>query len=190
MTTALIAEDEPVLAAEFCDELARLWPELSICAVVHDGAAALRALEAWHPEVMFLDVQMPGKSGLEVARMAGTRAHVVFITAFDHYAVQAFDAGAVDYLLKPLQPERLAESVRRLKERLVRPPADMGQLLARLALHRPQDHLRYVTVLSGREIRFITVDEICYFRADSKYVAVVTAEDEALISKPLKDLMA
>jgi DNA-binding LytR/AlgR family response regulator len=189
---ALIAEDEPLLAAELKDELARAWPVLEVCAVVHDGHAALAAADEHRPDVLFLDVQMPGLDGLEVARILGTRAHVVFITAFDHYAVQAFDEGAVDYLLKPLDAARLARALQRLKQRIGQAPADLGGLVNRVRAQAPEDRtpLRWLTVQIGRELRLITVDEICYLRADNKYVAVVTAEGEALISTPLKELLA
>jgi DNA-binding LytR/AlgR family response regulator len=193
MTRALIAEDEPLLAAEIREELARAWPALEIIATVHDGHAALAAADEHAPEVLFLDVQMPGLDGLEVARILGARAHVVFITAFDHYAVQAFDEGAVDYLLKPLDAARLARAVLRLKQRLGQTPADLRGLVDRIREQAPaasEGPLRWITVQLGRELRLITVEDICYFRADNKYVSVVTAEGEALISTPLKDLLA
>ncbi len=189
MPTALIAEDEPLLAAELREELARLWPELAICAVAHDGHAALQAIEQHRPEVLFLDVQMPGPTGIEVARVTGARAHVVFITAFDHYAVQAFEEGAVDYLLKPLEAARLARALHRVRERLHRPPADLSNLLDQIRNGPATERLRWITVLNGREVRLITVEDICYFRADTKYVAVVTADGEALITTPLQDLV-
>jgi len=189
MTIALIAEDEPLLAAEIREELGRLWPELAICAIVHDGHAALREIDQHQPQVLFLDVQMPGLTGIEVARVTGTRAHVVFITAFDHYAVQAFEEGAVDYLLKPLDPARLARALRRVKERLTRPPADLSGLLEQLQRKPATDRLRWITVLRGRDVQLITVADICYFRADNKYVSVVTAEGESLITTPLKELV-
>jgi DNA-binding LytR/AlgR family response regulator len=188
MPTALIAEDEPLLAAELREELARLWPELAICAVVNDGHAALRAIEQHRPAVLFLDVQMPGPTGIEVARVTGARAHVVFITAFDHYAVQAFEEGAVDYLLKPLETARLARALGRVRERLARPPADLSHLLDQIQNAPATERLRWITVLNGREVRLITVEDICYFRADTKYVAVVTADGESLITTPLQEL--
>jgi DNA-binding LytR/AlgR family response regulator len=189
MTTALIAEDEPLLAAELREELARCWPELTVVATVHDGHAAIRGLALHRPDVMFLDVQMPGVDGLEVARVAGPQAHIVFITAFDHYAVAAFDAGAVDYLLKPLDADRLGRAVERVKARLDHAPSDMSALLARIVQAREGDRLRFITTLKGREIEFIAIDEICYFKAGAKYVAVVTAKNEALITMPLRELL-
>lgn len=191
--SALIAEDEPLLAAEIKDELARAWPELEILAVVHDGHAALAQAQALRPDIVFLDVRMPGLDGLEVARLLGTAAHVVFITAFDHYAVEAFDEGAVDYLLKPIEPVRLVRAIQRLKQRLGQRPADMGGLLERIrdkSLEVEGGPLRWITVQMGRELRLITVEDICYLRADHKYVSIVTDQGEALISTPLKELLA
>lgn len=187
MTRVLIAEDEPLLAGEIGEELQRLWPQAEIVATVHDGHAALQALEELKPTVCFLDVQMPGLSGLEVARLAGARAHIVFITAYEHYALQAFDEGAVGYLLKPLDTVKLARALQRVKERLAQPPADLSGLLEKL---QPVEPLRWITVQRGRELQLITVDDVLYFRADHKYVAVVTLESEALISLPLKELVA
>jgi len=189
MPTALIAEDEPLLAAELREELAKLWPELTVCDVAHDGHSALCAFERHRPDVLFLDVQMPGATGIEVARVTGARAHVVFITAFDHYAVQAFEEGAVDYLLKPLDTARLARALRRVRERLAKPPADMTHLLERIQRGPAGEPLRWITVLNGRDVQLITIDEICYFRADNKYVAVVTAEAESLITTSLAELL-
>jgi DNA-binding LytR/AlgR family response regulator len=189
---ALIAEDEPLLAAEIREELARAWPALEIAAVTHDGHATLAAAELHKPQVVFLDVQMPGLDGLEVARILAGSAHVVFITAFDRYAVQAFDEGAVDYLLKPLEPARLARAVQRLKQRLGQQPANLSGLVDRIRAQTPavaEGPLRWITVQIGRELRLITVEDICYLRADNKYVCIVTADAEALVSTPLKDLL-
>jgi DNA-binding LytR/AlgR family response regulator len=190
MTTALIAEDEPLLGEEIREELARAWPELQVLAIAADGHEALQAMERWQPQVLWLDVQLPGLTGLELARLSAGRAHVVFITAYDHYAVQAFDEGALDYLLKPLDRVRLARAVQRVKARLAHRPADLSGLLARAqASALPAEPMRWLSVPHGRDIRLITVEEICYFRADNKYVAVVTAGGESLISTPLKDLL-
>lgn len=187
MTTALIAEDEPLLAAELHEALRRVWPALQVQALVRDGHEALREMERLRPQVLFLDVQLPGLTGLELASLDRGRAHVVFITAFEQHAIRAFDEGAVDYLLKPLDRVRLVRAVQRVQARLGQPPADLSGLPRAAA--PSAEPMRWISVLQGREIRLITVDEICYFRADHKYVAVVTAEAEALISTPLKDLL-
>ncbi|MEH0166527.1 LytR/AlgR family response regulator transcription factor [Paucibacter sp. JuS9] len=188
MTRILIAEDEALLASEIREELLRQWPEAQVVAIARDGHEALRLVEQLQPEVCFLDVQMPGLSGLEVAQLIGRRAHVVFITAHERYAVQAFDEGAVGYLLKPLDPARMAKTLLRLKERLPQQPADLGGLKAQAA-PAGTEALRWITVQRGRELQLITVDDVVYFRADNKYVAVVTADTEALISVPLKELI-
>jgi DNA-binding LytR/AlgR family response regulator len=210
MTRALIAEDEPLLAQELAEELARVWPELELAATVHDGHAALQAFETLRPELLFLDVKMPGLDGLEVARLVAGRAHVVFITAFDEFAVQAFDEGAVDYLLKPLDALRLVRAVQRVKDRLraqaavreplgaaAAPTLDLAAVIAQVQRQQAEraaaagaaGPLRWISVQQGRELRLITVEDICYFRADNKYVSVVTADSESLISTPLKDLL-
>jgi len=190
MTTALIVEDEPLLAAELTEELGRLWPGLTLLESVHDGVSALRVIEARHPDVLFLDVQMPGLTGIEVARVTGARSHVVFITAFDQYAVQAFEQGAVDYLLKPIETARLAQAIGRVRARLQQPPADLSKLLEQLQRDSSSERLQWITVLQGRDIQFIAVDDVCYFRADNKCIAVMTATGESLITTPLKELVA
>ncbi|HEY9101466.1 LytR/AlgR family response regulator transcription factor, partial [Chitinimonas sp.] len=130
--TALIAEDEPLLRLQLKEALAQAWPALEIVAEAEDGDAALAALAQQRPDIAFLDIRMPGANGLEVARAASGRCHVVFLTAYDEHALAAFDAGAVDYLLKPLQAGRLAVAVARLQQRLAQPPADLRALLASL----------------------------------------------------------
>lgn len=190
MTTALIVEDEPLLAAELRDELLRLWPELTLLPAVHDGVSALREIERQRPAVLFLDIQMPGLTGIEVARIAGAKSHVVFITAYDQYAIQAFEQGAVDYLLKPIETARLAQAVGRVRARLQQPPADLRTLLEQLQRGNGTERLQWITVLQGRDIQFIAVDDVSYFRADNKYIAVVTATGESLITTPLKELVA
>ena len=190
MTTALIAEDEPLLAEELSDALARLWPELTVVARARDGIDAVRLVDEHAPDVVFLDIQMPGMTGLEVARQLGSRAHVVFVTAFDQHAIAAFEQGAVDYVLKPVSIPRLATAVMRVKERLGRAPADLSALLRELATQRGdgRTYLRWVNASVGQSIRLITVEEICYFKADSKYTMVVTPTAESLIKKPIKEL--
>ena len=187
---AVIAEDEALLRGEIRETLTSLWPELEICAEAADGFEALRALEQLAPEILFLDIQMPGLSGLEIAQHASRRAHVVFITAYDHHAVAAFEQGALDYVLKPITAARLAQTVARLKERRSAAPADLNEVVARLraALSDAQGYLQWISILHGGELRLITVNEICYFRASDKYVAVVTMDSEYLISTPIKSL--
>jgi DNA-binding LytR/AlgR family response regulator len=189
--TALIAEDESVLRQELREALAATWPELAIVGEAADGLAALRGLGELSPDVLFLDIEMPGVSGLEVAHQASGRCHVVFVTAYDQYAVSAFDEGAVDYLLKPLSPSRLARAVARLRERLAGPPARLDALLASLASRpaKQNSYLRWINASQGNRVRLITVAEICYFQADSKYTRVVTVDGEALIRKAIKDLV-
>jgi DNA-binding LytR/AlgR family response regulator len=187
---AIIAEDEPALADELCERLRRLWPELTICAVARDGIEALQHVEAHDADVLFLDIQMPGASGLEVARIGASRCHVVFVTAFDQYAVEAFEQGAVDYVMKPISDARLFATVKRVRERLHEAPANAAPLLEHLANREasPQ-YLRWINASLGAEIRIVTAEEVCYFRAEDKYTIVVTEKDEALVRRPLKDLV-
>jgi DNA-binding LytR/AlgR family response regulator len=187
---AVIAEDEPVLRTELRDTLARIWPELVVCAEAEDGFEALRALAEHSPDILFLDIQMPGMSGLEVARQASGKCHVVFVTAYDQYAVAAFEQGAVDYVMKPFAAARLATAVARLKDKVARTPADLDGLLRSLAdAARGKEYLRWITASQGNDLRLITVEEICYFEADNKYTLVVTAQQESLIRRPIKELI-
>src|SRR5499425_1239075 len=130
---AIIAEDEEVLRRRLCEHLSKLWPELEIVAEAEDGVAALGALEAENPDILFLDIQMPGLSGLEVAHQASGHCHVVFVTAYDKYAISAFEEGAVDYVMKPFSLARLATTIARLKQRMGSAPAKLEGLLEKLA---------------------------------------------------------
>lgn len=190
--SAVIAEDEPVLRAELREMLAALWPELQVAAVTEDGVQALRALQTHQPQVLFLDIEMPGLTGLEVAAQASRVSHVVFVTAYDKYAVGAFEQGAIDYVLKPFSMARLATTVARLKVRVSSPPADLDGLLASLRqealLRKP--HLRWVKASQGQQTRLITVDEVLFFQADNKYTVVMTAAGEALIRSTISELAA
>ena len=184
---AIIAEDEPLLREELAELLTALWPELDIVAQTGDGIATLQALDRHAPDVLFLDINMPGASGLDVARHASGRSHIVFVTAYDQYTLAAFEQGAADYLLKPLQAARLATTVGRLKERIGRPAPALEGLLRELGGSQ-RGFLRWINASQGQTVRVITVDDVCYFQADSKYTRVVTAEGEALIRKPIKEL--
>ena len=188
--TALLAEDEPLLAAELGEALGQLWPELRIEAVAADGVAALREFERLAPDVAFLDIQMPKVSGLEVASQIGRRAHVVFVTAYDEHAVRAFEAGAVDYVLKPIQMARLATTIHRVKERLGSPPANLDKELRRIgeAVPTPRRHLQWINASRGNGVRMIMVDDICYFKADHKYTLVVEEAGESVIRKTIREL--
>jgi DNA-binding LytR/AlgR family response regulator len=187
---AVIAEDEPVLMAQLRDTLAKLWPELEIAGAAEDGFAALRLLEEHRPDILFLDIQMPGLSGLEVAAQASGRCHVVFVTAHDEHAISAFEQGAVDYVMKPFSAARLATTIARLKDRRATPPASLeGILPALLAAGARKPYLRWITASQGNDLRVITTDEICYLKADSRYTIVVTAQQESLIRRPIKDLV-
>ena len=188
---AVIAEDEANLREELRETLASMWPELEICAEAKDGREALRALQAHKPDMIFLDIQMPGATGLEVARQASGRCHVVFVTAYDNYAVSAFEQGAVDYVTKPLSAPRIAQSVRRLRERLSSSPPRIEELLEKIAGRldgKKREYLRWIAASQGGETRLVTMDEIVYFRSDNKYTLVATADKEALIRISIKEL--
>jgi DNA-binding LytR/AlgR family response regulator len=202
--TALVADDEPLLREALVRLLASAWPELEIVAQARNGREAIERFEAHRPDVCFLDVQMPGKTGVEAAQHIGRRAHLVFVTAFDQYAVQAFAQGALDYLVKPVEPGRLAETVVRLQERLraSTPALDPGALLQQLAklLNPAVDSasapggLRWLRASVGPTVRLIAVQDVDYLRADEKYTQVAWRDEggvarEAVIRTALKDLI-
>ena len=198
MPTALIADDEDLPRAELRRMLAAAWPELVVVAECEHGPAAVEAIDEFAPEIAFLDIRMPGLSGLDVARAASGRCHVVFTTAYDSHAIAAFDAGAVDYLLKPIAADRLAQTVARLRERLqaaAGAPA-LDSLVDRLAAQLQQRQagtsgrapLRWVSASVGDTIKMFGIDEILFFQSDEKYTRVVTARDEAHVRKPLKEI--
>ena len=191
---ALVAEDEAPQRASLCAQLAELWPELDAIVPCADGLAALDALAERRPAVAFLDIRMPGVSGLDVARAAiGQGTLVVFTTAYDAHAIAAFDAGAIDYVLKPIRIERLAQSLVRVRERIAsrrRPDLDatLDDLAAR-AKPAGDNAIRWISAAVGDQVRLIALDEVAYFQAEDKYVRVVTAGDGALIRLPLKELL-
>lgn len=188
MPTALLAEDEPRLLAELRQALADLWPELHIVAETTDGAATLAALQRHAPDIAFLDINMPKASGLEVARVRPPGTAIVFLTAYAEHAVDAFNVGAADYLLKPLDRGRLLDTIARLQQRLQQvqaaAPAAPGAAPA-----PPPGYLSWIQASVGALLRVITVDEVIYFQSDAKYTRVVTAQIEALIRLPVKELV-
>ena len=192
---ALIADDEAHLAEHLRARLAQLWPDLEVLTLANNGVEALRAINDEEPEIAFLDIRMPGLTGLELAKRIDARTHVVFVTAFDQYAVEAFDREAVDYVLKPVTDERLGKCVERLQRKLAsaeRPPA-LDDMLARLARALPGaggGRLRWVRALKGDLVQQIAVDDVLYFQASDKYTCVVTREGESLIRMPLAELAA
>ena len=198
--TALIADDEPLLRKALTRLLAQAWPELDVVVQARNGREAVEQFEALLPDICFLDVQMPGLSGVEAARHIGRRAHIVFVTAFDQYAVQAFEHGALDYLVKPVEPARLADTVARLRERLLtaQPVLDAEALIEQLAARLRKDNvpaaLQWIRASVGSTVRMIAVDDIDFLRSDEKYTRIAWRDEgkpaEALIRTPLKELAA
>jgi DNA-binding LytR/AlgR family response regulator len=199
MTKCVIAEDETLLRDALVQLLGEVWPELEIVAACDDGGSALEAIALHQPEVAFLDIRMPGLTGLEVAAAlpeASPKTEAVFVTAYDQYAIDAFDKGAVDYLLKPVARARLAATVQRVKARLAgggHDAAALAELLARLTQSVPntskEPPLVWLTASAGAETRLIMVEDIAYFQSDTKYTVVMTAAGEALLRKPIRELL-
>ena len=193
---AVIADDENLLRQSLRAQLAETWPELVICGEAGNGREAVDLISAHRPQIAFLDIRMPGLSGLEVAEAIGDFCHVVFVTAFDHFALQAFEREALDYLLKPVSLERLRKTVTRLKEKLAaappRLPPDAAEALRRLlnglTVEEGPQRIQYLRVQQGDGVRLVPVDEVIYFKASDKYTEVITRQGESLIRKPIKDL--
>lgn len=194
MPTAILADDERMMRDQLRSRLEQVWPELEILGEAKNGEEAIQLVEVHQPDLVFLDIRMPVKTGLEAAREIGNKAHVVFITAYDQYAVEAFDQGAVDYILKPADLERLGRTVERLKARLSNSsqPSDMSAMLSQLAkqmgITAKPNYLQWIQASIGQELRLIPVEEILFFQSDEKYTRVQTATYEALIRKPVRDL--
>ncbi|MGZ5046693.1 MAG: LytR/AlgR family response regulator transcription factor [Usitatibacter sp.] len=191
--TALIADDEPLLRASLAAALAVAWPELRIVAEAANGLEAVHAVREHRPAFTFLDIEMPLMNGLEAAREVRDLTQVVFVTAYDRYAVDAFERGAIDYVLKPAAPERLAETVRRLRARSGAPAQpSMDALVEELArrIAPGAERLQWLQATLGSTLKLINVEDVLYFRADTKYTRVVTAEGEALVKKSLRELIA
>ena len=192
--TAIIADDEQHLANYLSDRLSALWPELAIVGIAKNGLEAMRLVDDESPTIVFLDIRMPGLTGLEVASRLDAKTHVVFVTAYDQYAVEAFDRQAADYLLKPVTDDRLARTIERLKAKVAKAqvPGGIADLLKQLAVVMPTTttHLRWIRASFGETVRQIPVDEVFYFQAQDKYVSVYTSTGESLIRTPLSELQA
>jgi DNA-binding LytR/AlgR family response regulator len=195
MPTAIIADDERLMRDQLRMRLQDAWPELQIVGEAKNGDEAVQLVGELKPDLTFLDIRMPGKTGMEAARDIGDKSLVVFVTAYDQYAVEAFERGAIDYILKPTEPDRLRVTVDRLKERLERPPANvndsvsamLSQLAEKIASPKPK-HLQWIQASIGQDLRMIPVEDILFFRSDEKYTSVQTSGFEALIRKPVRDL--
>lgn len=195
MPTAIIADDERLMRDQLRMRLSEVWPELEILGEAKNGEEAVELVAQLKPDLTFLDIRMPGKTGMEAAREIGDQSHIVFVTAYDQYAVEAFERGAVDYLLKPTETERLKVTVDRLKERLAGPKeqvndsvtALLSQIAEKVAGPR-QKYLQWIQASIGQDLRMIPVEEILFFRSDEKYTCVQTEKFEALIRKPVRDL--
>jgi DNA-binding LytR/AlgR family response regulator len=198
--TALIADDEPLLREQLQRLLASAWPQLVVVAQARNGREAMDLFDAHRPDICFLDVQMPGATGVETARHIGRRAHVVFVTAYDQYAVQAIAQGVLDYVVKPVEPARLAETVARLQERLraaqptVVTEALLQQLSAQLQRGSGQETLRWIRASVGDTVRLISVEDVDFLRSDEKYTLIAWHDDagearEAIIRTPLRELV-
>jgi len=197
---AVVAEDEALLRDDLVQQLASAWPELEVVAACEDGGTALEAIAEHKPEVAFLDIRMPGLTGLEVAQAAAEASpgtQVVFVTAYDQYALEAFDRGAIDYLLKPIAPERLAATVKRVQARLASGTPDpqglariLDELRAKLPAVPRAQPLAWLTATVGRETRLILLDDVVYFQADNKYTVVNTKDGEAVVRTPIRELLA
>jgi DNA-binding LytR/AlgR family response regulator len=214
--TAILADDEELVRDLLKARLAQVWPELEIVGQASDGQEAIEMVAQFAPTFAFLDIRMPEKTGLQVAQIISERCHVVFLTAYDEYAVEAFERGAIDYMLKPVTIDRLQTTVERLKKRISQQPVDLSQLFAQIEAQRGMsaptiaapagnqsnttlgsvsdstsapDKLRWIQASVGRELRVIAVDDVVYFEADEKYVVVHTRDAEAVIRTPLKELV-
>ena len=193
--TAVIADDERLMREQIVDRLKEAWPELLIVGEASNGREAIDMVRTLEPVIVFLDISMPGMDGIEAAQALAGKVHVVFVTAHDQYAISAFEHGAVDYLLKPAEPERVALTCQRLRERLKQAPDPMDDLLAQLSQRlgagslKPREYMRWVQASVGVNIRMIPTSDILFFRAEDKYTRVQTPGFEALIRKPIKDLL-
>ncbi len=196
MPTALIADDEPLMLNRLRKTLQAAWPELTIIAAARNGVEAVALAQEYKPDIAFLDIQMPGKTGLEVAAELGNSLNLVFVTAYDEFAIKAFESGAVDYILKPVEVARLTQTITRIKQRLqtqATPPPDISSMLADL-LNRTQNQdapkkLKWLRASLGNATKLINIDDVLFFQSDTKYTRIVMHKSEALVRTPLKELV-
>ncbi len=192
---AIIADDEEHLRSYLKSRLTDVWPELEICGEACNGYEAIGLIEAHHPQIAFLDIKMPGLSGMEVAHKINHQCKIVFITAYDQYAVEAFEKEAIDYILKPITNERLAVCINRLKKEIDIPSdnnkvlAALEQISGSLPTDKAQGHLDWIRAQKGEDIRIIPIDDVSYFKSEDKYTVVYTRKEELLIKKPIKQLV-
>ena len=193
--TALVVDDERLMREQLIGALKEAWQELAVAGEAGNGCEAVALVHRIEPDIVFLDISMPEMDGIQTARAVAGRVHIVFVTAYDQHAVSAFEQGAIDYLLKPPEPERLALTCERLRARLTQAPAPIDDLLTQLSQRlgadgvRPREYLRWVQASVGANLRLIPTAEILFFRAEDKYTRVQTARFEALIRKPIKELV-
>ena len=193
--SAVIADDERLMREQLVQALEEAWPELEIVGEAANGHEAVAMVQSLEPDVVFLDIRMPGMDGIQAAQALAAKAHIVFVTAHDEYAIKAFEQGAIDYVLKPAQPERLAVTCARLSDRVCEAPDPMQAALAQLSQRlgmgsvKPREYLRWVQASVGSTLRMIPTGEILFFRAEDKYTRVQTARFEALIRKSIKELV-
>ncbi|MBN4060660.1 response regulator transcription factor [bacterium AH-315-I20] len=185
---AIIADDEAPLREHLKRLLRKLWPELEICALAENGQQALDAIKTHEPDIAFLDIRMPGISGMDVAKQVADNTHIVFVTAFDQYAVDAFAYHAVDYLLKPVSESRLLETIQRLKENHTNQPQSLDTILQQLAAKQQISTLKWLRIMDGDDVRLLHVDDVAYFKFEHKYTTVRTKDGSYLIRKSLKEL--
>ncbi len=189
----LLAEDEPLMRERLVAQLHKLWPEAQLVHIAETGNDAWDGYLEHEPEVVFLDIRMPGLSGLEVAQRIGAAAQVVFITAYDNYAIEAFEAGSVDYLLKPVEEARLLKTIQRLQSKSNFGHAELHQVLQKLQQQvqpEPAVRQKWLKASVGKQIKLINIDDVLFFQSDSKYTRVVLSEYEALIRTPIKELLS
>ena len=193
--TAVVVDDERLMREQIVGRLKEAWPELEIVGEAGNGREAIAMVHSLEPDIVFLDINMPEMDGIKTAQALAGQAHLVFVTAYDQYAIRAFEQGAIDYILKPVEPDRVAITCKRLRERLEEKPDPVDQLLDQLSQRlgsdglTPREYMRWVQASVGANIRMIPTSEILFFRAEDKYTCVQTEGYEALIRTPIKDLI-